>query len=510
MVGTNGLSDGAGHGRAAVEGRGLVVDLFAGGGGASTGIEAALGRPVDLAVNHDPIAIACHERNHPSAVHLTASVFDVDPVEACAGRSVGVLWASPDCTHFSRAKGDVPRSSNIRSLAWVVLDWARAVAPTLIFLENVPEFAEWGPLGEDGRPDRARRGETFRRFVRELQASGYAVEWRTLVACDYGAPTRRPRLFLVARRDGKPIAWPEPTHGPGRSLPWRTAAECIDWSLPCPSIFLTPDQVREQGLTVRRPLAEKTLRRIAEGVRRFVIEAADPFVVQIDQQGGKVGVSGIDAPVGTAVTKNNRAVVVPTLIQTGHGERPGQAPRVPGLHKPLGAVCAGGCKRGLVAALLTKHYGGVVGHELTRPAGTVTGTDHHALTTATLSREDRSEQVRAFLRKYYGEGGNLSGVGEPVHTITAKDRMGLVVVRGVEYRIVDIGMRMLEPAELLRAQFGRFAEGYRLDAVKESRRGPVPISKADQVRLIGNSVAPEVAEAVVRVNAKSAVREVAA
>lgn len=497
---------------------GLVVDLFAGFGGASMGIEAALGRPVDIAVNHDPVAIACHEDNHADTLHLHSDVFEVDPLEVTRGRPVDVLWASPDCTHFSRAKGGKPRKKNIRALAWVVRDWARLTRPRRIFMENVAEFRGWGPLDDDGHPINARAGETFDAFVAALTALGYRVEHRLLNAADYGAPTARTRLFLVAARDREPIEWPEPTHGPGREHPHRTAAECIDWSIPCPSIFLTPEEVKAQGLRCRRPLAEKTMKRIAEGVRRFVLEAGDPFIVRTAhgdscstgaKRWGKSSHSGGD-PIPTITASKDYAVVAPTLIQTGHGERPGQRPRVPGLHKPLGTVCAGGCKRGLVAAFLTKHYGGVVGHELTRPTGTVTATDHHALTVSHLSKMRGTSigsamdapvptitggglhlaEVRAFFIKYYGTGGG-SSLNEPLHTITGADRMGLVMVRGEAYQIVDIGMRMLAAHELLAAQFGRFAPSCSLDGVKTER---------DKVRLIGNSVCPVLAEALVGAN----------
>ncbi len=470
---------------------GLIIDLFAGFGGASVGIEAAMGRSVDVAVNHDPVAIGCHASNHPGTIHLTSDVFEVDPVSVTRGRPVDVLWASPDCTHFSRAKGGKPRKQNIRSLAWVVRDWARDTRPGRIFMENVMEFRDWGPLGDDGKPIKARKGETFRAFVAELESLGYRVEHRVLNAADFGAPTARRRLFLIAARDREPITWPEPTHGPGRSHAHRTAAECIDWSIPCPSIFLTREEVREQGLRCKRPLAEKTMRRIAEGVRRYVLEAGDDVFVTYAQHKGANRSAHDPLHTITASAKDQNCIVVPTLIQTGHGERAGQRPRVPGLHKPLGAVCAGGSKRGLVAAFLTKHYGGVVGHELTRPTGSITATDSHAVTTATLSRDDdRSDRVRAFLIKYYGTGCG-SSMREPMHTITAADRMGLVTVRGESYRIVDIGMRMLRSHELLAAQFGAYASACSLDGVRTER---------ERVRLIGNSVCPVVAEAIVGAN----------
>lgn len=296
----------------------LVVDLFAGGGGASTGIEQALGRHVDIAVNHDPEAVSLHQANHPQTRHFVSDVFEVDPLAVTEGRPVGLLWASPDCKHFSKAKGGKPVSKKIRGLAWVVVKWAKLARPRIICLENVEEFQTWGPLAEDGRPCPERKGKTFQHWVAQLRNLGYAVEWRELRACDYGAPTIRKRLFLVARRDGQPIAWPTPTHGAGRK-PYLTAASCIDWSLPCPSIF-----ERE------RPLAEATLRRIAHGIKRYVLEAAEPFIVRIGHTGhGDSGKArGIGEPLSTITSKAEHLLASPTLVQTGYGERPGQAPRV--------------------------------------------------------------------------------------------------------------------------------------------------------------------------------------
>jgi DNA (cytosine-5)-methyltransferase 1 len=524
----------------------ISVDLFAGGGGASKGTEAATGQPVGVAINHSPVAIAVHKANHPKTKHFTTDIWEVNPVEACNGHPVSHLHASPDCTHFSRAKGNVPKSQNIRSLADVVIVWAEAVKPLVITLENVPEFPTWGPLHPPdaginaNRPIKERAGEEFNRWCGELRALGYVIDHRVLDASLFGAPTKRKRFFLVARRDGRPITWPETTHGPGK-LPLRTAAECIDWNLPCPSIF-----DRE------RPLAEKTLKRIAAGIKRFVLDNPQPFVVGVGGRAGQTPPTAANAPVGTVTAKNDRAVVVPymvpvnhgggedraesgeaplsticaarrshalvapTLIQTGYGERPGQKPRVLDLHEPLGTA-VNGQKHGLVTAFLAKHFGGVVGHEFTRPIGTVTAVDHHSVVTSTLVKFrgdpdthdpalDLNEplptvtaggnhvaEVRAFLAAFYGEGSGQKGhpVSEPLPTATTKDRFGLVVVNGIEHQIVDIGMRMLQPEELLRAQFGRFAEGYDLSAAK---------TKAAKVRLIGNSVCPEVQEALVRAN----------
>jgi DNA (cytosine-5)-methyltransferase 1 len=476
---------------------GLLVDLFAGAGGASVGIEAALGRPVDVAVNHDATAIAVHTANHPTTVHHATDVWEVDPQQATGGRPVELLWASPDCRHFSRAKGGVPRSPRVRSLAWVVVRWAKAVRPRVIALENVPEFRTWGPL-RAGAPDRARAGETFDEWVHALRRLGYQVEDRVLDASLFGAPTRRRRLFIVARCDGEPIRWPAPTHGPGL-LPVRTAAECIDWSLPCPSIF---DR--------KRPLADATLRRVAEGIRRFVLGTAQPFVVHLPHGGGaRMSRKEPTPPPSPAPQKPPPSptppaprfatvapLVAPTLIQTGHGEREGQAPRVPGLHKPLGAVVAGGSKRALVAAFLAHHYGGEVGREADRPLGVVTARDHHSL-------------VAASITKWYGTAIG-QGLDDPLHTATAKARFALVEaflerhgmagphvvkVSGESFAIVDIGLRMLEPHELLHAQFGEHAGRIDLGAAA---------TKAAKIRLIGNSVVPQVAEAIVRANLRGA------
>ena len=322
----------------------LVIDLFAGGGGASTGIEQAIGRHVDIAVNHDPAAVSLHQANHPQTEHFVSDVFEVDPLAVTDGRRVGLLWASPDCKHFSKAKGGKPVSKRVRGLAWVVVKWAKLTRPRIICLENVEEFQTWGPLAADGRPCPERKGKTFARWVGQLRSLGYVVEWRELRACDYGAPTIRKRLFLVARCDGQPIVWPEPTHaakpamGSGLKL-WRTAADCIDWSLPCPSIF-----ERE------RPLADATLRRIAHGVMRYVVNSAKPFIARIGQTGGNGAYSNsIGSPLTTITTKAEHLLVSPSLATIGYGEREGQAPRVQDIGAPLGTI-VGANKHALVAA----------------------------------------------------------------------------------------------------------------------------------------------------------------
>jgi DNA (cytosine-5)-methyltransferase 1 len=502
----------------------LVVDLFAGGGGASTGIEAAIGRHVDIAVNHDPEAVSLHQANHPQTEHHVSNVWEVDPRVVTAGRRIGLLWASPDCTYHSKARGGKPhrdrnKARRRRGLAGIVVKWVRQLQPTgqhprVISLENVEEFQHWGPLLEDGTPCPDRRGSSFLRWVAQLRNLGYAVEWRELRACDYGAPTIRKRLFLIARCDGQPIVWPEPTHAAkpakGSGLqPWRTAAECIDWSLPCPSIF-----ERE------RPLAEATLRRVARGVMRYVVEAARPFIVRIGQTGhGDSGkVRDIAEPLSTVTSKAEHCLAVPTLVQTGYGERAGQAPRVPGLDKPLGTA-VGGQKHALVAAFLAKHYGGVVGHGVEQPIGTVTTTDHHSLVGCTLaelahadvgSSERRPADLHSPLSTIHAGGGNHAAVAafltayygsdqdtpldDPLHTVTTKPRFALVMVDGVPHEISDIGMRMLQPRELYTAQ--GFPASYIIDRGADGR----PLSKAAQVRMCGNSVCPPLAEALVRAN----------
>jgi len=495
----------------------LIVDLFAGGGGASTGIEQAIGRHVDIAVNHDPEAIALHEANHPQTRHYVSDVFEVDPLEVTEGRPVGLLWASPDCKHFSKAKGGKPVSKKIRSLAWVVVKWAKAVRPRMIFLENVEEFQTWGPLTDDGMPCPKRKGETFRAWVRALEALGGVVECRELRASDYRVPTIRKRLFIIIRFDGEPIVWPAPTSGKPDSLPvrakklkpWRTAGEIIDWDIPCPSIFER-----------KRPLADATLRRIAKGVQRYVIDAAEPFIVPIANWSGDRA-NSVGEPL-TTVTANpkggHHALVVPTLVQTGYGERPGQAPRVPGLDKPLGTA-VDGQKHALVTAFLAQHnnHRGTVpsdGRPANAPISTITakGAQQTLVTSSLVKLRGTSTahgvdeplhtvsaqgthfaEVRAFLLKYFGTDQDPR-LDEPMHTVTTKDRFALVTVRGEEYAIVDIGLRMLTPRELYRAQ--GFPDTYQIDRGADGK----PLTKTAQVRMCGNSVCPPLAAAIVAAN----------
>lgn len=703
----------------------LVVDSFAGGGGASTGIRIALGRCPDVAVNHDGEALAMHEANHPLTRHIREDVWAIDPEGAMGHRQVGLLWASPDCKHFSKAKGGKPVSKKIRGLAWVVTKWADKVKPRVIIMENVEEFRSWGPLIQravmkidvagkpytvkEWHPDPDRKGEYFERFLARFRKLGYAIEHRELRACDYGAPTIRKRLFLIARRDGLPIVWPAPTHGDPKKLPaqsgkvrpWRTAAECIDWSISCPSIFER-----------KKPLAEATLRRIARGVMRYVVNSANPFIVPIANYGSGLRVNdadeplttitanpkggahavvvphitkfrngatgaGIDEPLptvtansyivrpggsapiglvsahvaplthhgdrrGTAMTDpmptvtgahrgeqaviaatliqaahgegkpggvqrwgdgtadinqpvktvtasngqavvaativkqnfgekpcsdadeplhtittqgNRHSLVSATLVQTGYGEREGQAPRALDIGQPLGTVVGGGAKHAVIAALIERQFGNSAGNDADAPLGTVTaggsgkaavvaaflaqhntmpkGGIHagHAATdpVSTISASGAQQQVvtshliklrgtcqdgqpvdapvptvtasgthagevRAFLVKYYGEGGQDQSAIEPMHTIPTKDRLGLVMVHGEPYEIVDIGMRMLTPRELATAQ------GFPADYIIDRKPDGTPLTKTAQVRMIGNSVCPPVAAALVRAN----------
>lgn len=453
--------------------REIIIDSFAGGGGASAGIELALGRPVDIAINHDPIAIAMHKVNHPDTKHYIENVWEVDPIEAAAGRPVGLMWASPDCKHFSKAKGGKPVDKNIRGLAWVIVKWAKLVRPRVIIMENVEEFKTWGPL-IDNRPDPERKGETFGQFVKALKRFGYRVDWRELRACDYGAPTIRKRLFLIARCDGRQIVWPEPTHGDPETLevragvlePWHTAADIIDWSLPCPSIF-------ERN----RPLADNTMKRIARGIQKFVIDNPRPFIMQA-YGGGYTGVgSDINRPLPTVTAIDHNWLVTPFLAQYHSYD---DTPRGQTMDRPLLTQDTSN-RYALVTSHITKFRGTNIGHRTDEPLHTITAGGLHL------------GEVRAFLMSYYGTSIG-SDLREPMRTVTTKDRFGLVTVRGQDYQIVDIGMRMLEPHELFKAQ--GFPADYIIDKDEHGNR----FTKKDQVAKCGNSVCPPLAEALVSAN----------
>ncbi|MDH5753536.1 MAG: DNA cytosine methyltransferase [Deltaproteobacteria bacterium] len=480
----------------------LIIDSFAGGGGASTGIEAALGRPVDVAINHDEIALAMHEANHPGTLHDHEDMWKADPLEITGGRPVGLMWASPDCTHHSKARGGKPVKKEIRGMAWTILRWAAKTRPAVLVVENVEEFQGWGPLTRSNRPCKKRKGMTFDQWVRQLRALGYDVEWKELRACDYGSPTIRKRLFIIARSDGQAIVWPPATHGPGL-IPYRTAAEIIDWSIPCPSIFER-----------KRPLADATLRRIALGIKRFVIEAEEPFIVgtaNTKTTGRGKYVWSTTEPLRTQTSTPDKALVVP-YITPYYGPKSQNENRAKGVDQPLPTQTSEN-RFGLVTAFLAKHFGGAVGVGADKPLPTILskGCQTQVVTSNLVKLRGTCKdgqpvteplptltgggnhvaEVRAFLLKYYGTAIGQSAT-EPLHSLTAKARFGLVTIHGEPWQIVDIGMRMLTPRELFRAQ--GFPENYHIG----------DFTKAAQVRLVGNSVCPQVAEAIVRANCKEA------
>ncbi len=536
----------------------LIVDNFAGGGGASTGIELATGKSVDIAINHDPEAIRMHKANHPHTKHYCEDVWQVDPVRACKGHPVGLAWFSPDCKHFSKAKGGKPKDKFIRGLAWVACRWAGLVRPRVIMLENVEEFKTWGPLNRGHHPIKAKQGKTFEKFVKQLQDLGYEVQFRELVAADYGAPTMRKRFFMIARCDGYPIIWPEPTHAPrdsedvkaGLLKPYVGAYTQIDFSRPCPSIFDTAQEIKEKyGIRAVRPLASKTMERIARGLKKFVLDNPEPFIIQCNHGGkrrpnnirepmptitGKhgygivepymvqIGQTGfakdrskdVREPLTTIVSKNEHCLISPTLIQyhseTAKGEVRGQT-----IEDPIMTV-DGSNRYGLVTSFLHKYYDGGykgAGDSVENPLPTVTAWDHNSVVTANLIQMNKNcygrdiadplptitagdghfGEVRAFLIKYYGNG-SAEDVTEPLDTITSRDRFGLVTIQGVDYQIVDIGLRMLEPRELYGCQ--GFPDDYIIDHDFEGHTYP----RSEQVRRCGNSVCPPLPAAMVRSN----------
>lgn len=474
----------------------LIVDSFAGGGGASTGIEMATGYCVDIAINHDPEAIRMHKANHPSTRHYCESVWDVDPVKVCGGRPVALAWFSPDCKHFSKAKGGKPKDKRIRGLAWVALRWAALVQPRVIMLENVEEFRTWGPLNRGHRPIKAKRCVTFQKFVSQLEALGYTVDYRELVAADYGTPTMRKRFFLIARRDGRPIVWPEPTHAPadspevaeGIKLPYVGAYTQIDFSLPSPSIFDTAEEIKEKyGIRAVRPLAEKTMERIARGLKKFVLDNPDPFIIDniispyiMCNNENNTG-AGVEAPLPTITTGNRNFAAVPILIQY-HSETSQNEVRGQRIREPIMTV-DGSNRYGLAMSYLSKFYSNGIGQDLQEPLGTITagaGGGHFA-------------EVRAFLIKYYGQGVGQD-IRDPLDTITSHDRFGLVTIAGVDYQIVDIGFRMLEPRELYGCQ--GFPADYIIDHDSEGNA----YSRSEQVKRCGNAVCPPIPAALVKAN----------
>ena len=455
----------------------IIVDNFAGGGGASTGIELATGRVVDIAINHDPDAILMHRTNHPHTMHYQASVWDVDPVEVCRGRPVGLAWFSPDCKHFSKAKGGKPVDKNIRGLAWIVLRWAGTVRPRVIILENVEEFQTWGPVRR-GHPVKSKTGQTFRQWLGQLEALGYTVEWRELVAADYGAPTTRKRFFLIARSDERPIVWPEPTHAPadsqevkaGTKKPWRSAAEIIDWNLPTPSIFATKEEVRERyGVAAVRPLARNTMRRVARGVDKFVIRSASPFLVIVNHAGEFRG-QGLEEPlqtitakhgygvaspvmapltmhnnqnaVGTAITEpvntitgtgagGHQMLITPTLAaigQTGGGDR------CRSMEEPTHTQVSKAEECVVCPAMIqyhTEQTERVRGQGVTDPIMTIDASNRYGLAAATLT-------------KYYN-GDHNQDAAAPLHTITTRDREGVTVANLSKFYGGVVGAAVSDP-----------------------------------------------------------------
>lgn len=423
----------------------IIVDNFAGGGGASTGMELATGRIVKIAINHDPDAILMHKTNHPHTKHLQASVWDVDPVKECEGCPVGLAWFSPDCKHFSKAKGAALVDRNIRGLAWIVLRWAGTVRPRVIILENVEEFQTWGPVRR-GKPVKKKAGQTFQRWKKQLSDLGYTIEHRELVAADYGAPTTRKRFVLVARCDGRPIVWPERTHDKDGAdgLPkWRAAEEVIDWTQPCYSIFATKEEIKSRyGVNAVRPLADNTMRRVIRGVDKFVIRAETPYIVPwtVTNTCNSVG-SQVTAPVHTVTTAGNQLILSPALIQY-HTEQ-NENVRGQSVTETLRTVDASN-RYGLVSACLSKFYGGVIGTEVQAPMPTVTAIDHNAL-------------IAANLVEYFSTGRPIS-VEEPMHTVTSHDREALTLTHICEFKGQDIGQDQRKPLRTITASAGEFAE----------------------------------------------------
>ena len=461
----------------------IFVDSFAGGGGASTGMEVGLGITVAAAINHDPAAILMHKTNHPYTEHYQASVWDVDPRDVCRGRPVGGAWFSPDCKHFSKAKGAALVDKKIRGLAWITLRWAALVRPRVIFLENVEEFQTWGPVRK-GKPVKKLAGTTFRKFIGQLRDLGYEVEWRELVAADYGAPTSRKRFVLIARCDGKPIVWPEPTHAPrdseavksGRLKPWRSAAEIIDWSLPCPSIFDTKEEIKERyNLKAVRPLADNTMRRIIRGVDKFTIRSGKPFIVQQKFQnaaqniekplttvtavgahelckpllapvtvtntsnsvGGTVG-----APVHTVTTAGNQMLVTPFLAECNHSGGGHVAP-VTDAHKTITAKHTGGIVAPALIQYHTEQTEAVRASGLGTPINTVDASNRYGLTCANLV-------------EYY-TGGRPLDVQDPMHTVTSHDREAVVAAHVVKFKGDNLGHGADEPMQTVTTIAGEFA-----------------------------------------------------
>lgn len=525
----------------------LIIDCFAGGGGASVGIELAFGRPVDIAINHDPAAILMHKTNHPNTLHLTEDIFSVDLKKYIGNRHVALMWLSPDCTQFSKAKGGKPRQQHIRMLPWAAYEHAKAIMPDVICMENVEEIQQWGPLDDSGRPIKARMGETYREFISSMQSIGYKFESRELVAADYGVPTMRKRWYAIFRRDGKDIVWPEPTHsktgGDGKEK-WVPVSTVLNFNVLGRSIFGR-----------KKPLADNTLKRIARGLRKFVIEAEDPFIVHIENGHGAPFIdkafggnyqgagSSVNNPVPTITTVDHNRLITPHLTPIGYGERKGQKPRVNSAKEPTSTIVSS-CKQYMtspyiiqyhgekgdkdvrgqsvnnpiqtidtsnryaqVAMFLTKFYKSGTGQKLTEPLHTITTSAGHfgqisvlTIPYEQLVKEGVDEEtaqkctwVSEYIIEYYGSGTGQS-IKDPLHTVVSKDRFALITVLGKDYAIVDIYLRMLTPEELKLAQ--GFPRDYIID--RDYKWNAYP--KSEQVRRIGNSVSPRMAEVIVKAN----------
>jgi DNA (cytosine-5)-methyltransferase 1 len=506
----------------------LFGDLFAGGGGVSVGATKALGRAPDFAINHWDLAMKVHARNHPETEHYTANLWEARPRDIARGRPVAGLWFSPDCTHFSVARGGKPALHEIRALAEIVPEWLRDLRPAVWFLENVREFQDWGPLDAEGHVIPSRKGEFFKPWLHEIQRLGYRVEWKVLDCSKYGAPTKRKRLFMIGRCDGAPIVWPEETHGPGL-LPFHTAAECIDWSVPAHSIFMSREEARVLG--IKRPLAEKTMWRIAQGLWHFLFNCPAPFLLKVNHGGvgrSEARIERLDEPMST-VTASRRglALVAPVLQQSGYGERDGQRARVLNINEPIGTI-VDGQKHALVMAFLTKYFGEreggfAGGSSLGAPIGAVTARDHHGLISGNLiklrgqchgahlrepmpsltAKGTHVAEVRAYLTAFYGDD-HAKGMGqdlrEPMRTLTSRARLGLVEVHGELHQLTDICFRMLTVPELLRGQMGEYAEGFDLSDAE---------TQEDQIALVGNMVPPKMVERLIASNPPRALRRAA-
>ena len=471
----------------------LIVDNFAGGGGASTGIEMATGYSVDIAINHDPEAIKMHKANHPNTKHYCENVWAVDPVKACNGHPVGLAWFSPDCKHFSKAKGGKPKDKNIRGLAWVACRWAGLVRPRVIMLENVEEFKTWGPLNRGHHPIKAKQGKTFEKFVQQLNDLGYTVEFKELIAADYGAPTMRKRFFLIARCDGKPIVWPEPTHAPADSEkvkagllePYVGAYTQIDFSRPCPSIFDTSEEIKEKyGIRAVRPLASKTLDRIAKGLKKFVLDNPEPFIIQCNH-GGERRPNDIREPMPTITGKHGYGIVEPYMVQIG--QTGFTKDRSKDVREPLTTIVSKN-EHCLIEPTLAPYMGTNTtnhpGGNCKDPIHTITTGNQQCLISPTLipyhsetskdgvrgqtikdpimtvDSSNRYGLVASFLHKYYD--GGYKGAGEtvenPLPTVTAWDHNSVVTANLIQMNNHCDGKDIRQPLPTITAGDGHFGE----------------------------------------------------